>query len=193
MRDRKLSKEESLEVIEEMIALAKRKIDSSGFHFILWGILVIFASLAQYALLKYDFTEFAHWVWFIVPVVGLPIAFIYERRKNRMRGVRGKFDRIYGSLWLAFGITISVAVFVSISNQVNPIAFILLLIGLATFVSAVIYQFIPLMLGAVIFWITALLCPQFDNLNQLLLNAGAIFLGYIIPGIILWNKNRLSV
>ncbi|OYT15819.1 MAG: hypothetical protein B7C24_11100 [Bacteroidetes bacterium 4572_77] len=134
----------------------------------------------------------SNWVWVIMPLIGAPIAFIYEYRKGKKSKTKSKFDKIYSYLWLGFGITLILSIFMSISSNLNPIGNILLLVGLATFVSGAIYRFIPLIIGAIVFWIAAVICPQIDQQSQLLLNALAIFIGYIIPGVLLWRKSKAT-
>lgn len=191
MQDKKLTHEESLQVIQGMIELTKNKMNDTGFHFLLWGILVILASLAQYFMLNDGATSESNWVWVVMTAIGIPIGVIYEYRRRKQASAQGKFDKLYGSLWLGFGITLFASIFVSLSYGINPIASILSLVGLATFVSGAIYRFSPLIAGAVIFWLAAVYCPQLSYKNQLLLYALAIFLGYIVPGILLWQKSQM--
>lgn len=190
MQDKELTHEESLRVIHGMIDLAKNKINDTGFHFLLWGVLVIVASLSQYFMLSKGFESESNWIWVIMTAIGIPIGFMYEYRRERKARGRSKFDRLYGSLWLGFGITLFVGIFVSLSYGINPIAAILSLVGLATFVSGAIYRFKPLIAGAIAFWLAAIICPQIGIENQLLVYALAIFTGYVVPGILLWQKSK---
>ena len=190
MEEKELTHEESLQLIRGMLDLAKNKISETGFHFILWGILVTSACLAQYFMIQNGMAERSHWVWIFMPVVGMPLAFLYEYRKSRKERTNTRFDRLYGYLWLAFGITLIITIFISIASNIAPVAFILVLVGLATFVSGCIFPFTPLIIGAVCIWIAAVLCPFFNPADQLLINAAAIFVGYIIPGILLWNRSK---
>lgn len=192
MEDREISNEEGLEIIQGMIDLAKNKINDYGFHFILWGVLVMASSLTQYFMLASGITD-PHWVWGIMSLIGGPIAIIYEFRKSKRGTVQSKFDKIYGYLWMGFGITMAIAIWVSVMNHINPIAFILSLVGFATFVTGALQRFTPLIAGAVVFWVSAAICPTLGESHQLLINAGAIFLGYIVPGMLLWNKNKKRV
>lgn len=190
MEEKELTHEESLKVIHGMLDMAKNKITDTGFHFLLWGVLVTTACLTQYFMIQNGMGKQSNWVWVFMPVIGIPLAFIYEYRKSRTQRTHTHFDRLYGYLWLSFGITLAIIIFICVSYQVIPIAFILVLVGLATFVSGCIFPFTPLIVGACIVWVTAAICPQFNPLDQLLLNAAAIFAGYIIPGILLWNKSK---
>jgi membrane-associated HD superfamily phosphohydrolase len=190
MQDKELTHEESIHVIQGMIGLARNKINDTGFHFMLWGILVMLASLIQYFMLNNGYTKESNWIWVIMTVIGVPIGIVYEYRRGKKGRTQTKFDKIYGSLWLGFGITLIVSVFVSLSYGINPIASILSLIGLATFVSGAIYRFVPLIIGAIVFWSAAVISPQISFENQLLVYAFVIFLGYIVPGILLWQKSK---
>jgi hypothetical protein len=184
---------QSLDVVHEMIAMARSRIVETGFHFLLWGILVIVASLAQHFLLRVGFGEKSNLVWIGMAVVGAPIAIMYEKRRDKQGNGTTRFDRIYAQLWMGFGIALFVSIFVSIAHTVNPIPFILLLVGLATFVSGAILRFTPLVLGAVVFWITAGLSPWFNSMDFLLVYSASIFIGYVIPGLMLRNKNKANV
>lgn len=190
MKEKNLSQEESLKVIHEMIEMAKNKICETGFHFLLWGCLVISASLLQYIMLQKGMEENSNYVWIIMPLIGFPIAMIYEYKKKKQQGTQTKFDSIYGFLWLGFGITLTLTIVISLYYHLNPIAFILILVGLTTFVSGAIHQFPPLIIGSIAFWISGLLCTQADHQNQLLINAAATFIGYVIPGFLLWKKSK---
>lgn len=190
MKDQSLTHEESLQIIQSMINKAKNKITENGFYFLLWGILVIAACIAQYVLIKTGYYEKSDLVWMIMPLVGVPISIIYGFKQSKKEKTKSHTDRLYSSLWLAFGITLGVIMFVAISMKVSPIPFILALVGLATFVSGAVYKFIPLILGGIIFWISGIACFYFNGPEQLLIDACATFLGYILPGIILFKNSK---
>lgn len=190
MQDKELSHEDSLKLIQGMMDVARNKINETGFHFLLWGFLVIAACLANYFLLLSGVGVQAHLVWPAMTLIGVPVAFLYEYKKRKTERSRSKFDRIYAMVWLGFGITLFFSIYISVSKGVNPIPFILVLVGLATFISGIIYRFTPLIIGACIFWISAVICVQISDLNQLLVDAAAIALGYLIPGLILWRKAK---
>src|ERR1700743_3809048 len=99
-QEKNLSHDESLAIIQNMIATAKNTITDDGFHFMLWGVLVIAASLAQYvlAVLNYHHNELP---WLIMPLIGTPTAFIYEWKKKKTEKVKTHFNRIFGLLWVA--------------------------------------------------------------------------------------------
>ncbi|MBW6481494.1 MAG: hypothetical protein K0B10_00395 [Vicingaceae bacterium] len=175
-----------------MMGIAKNKVTETGFHFMLWGFLIVVASLTQYYLIGNGFGNDSNLVWLIMPVIGVPIAFIYEYKRGKKYQTTTKFDKVYGFLWSGFGITLVITIFISLAHHINPIAFILVLVGLTTFVSAAIYKFTPLLIGSIVFWITGILCVFVAVPEQLLIYAGAIFIGYVIPGLLLWKKSKTN-
>ena len=128
--------------------------------------------------------------WIVIPLVGVPIAFIYEFKRNRKGQTEGYVDFWYRFLWLGFGITLIIIIVISVIQHMSPIPFILAIVGFATFVSGSIYKFKPLIIGGIIFWISSLLCIVFPGPDQLLINAISTLAGYIVPGILLWNKSK---
>jgi len=185
-QEKQLSHTESLAIIQNMIATAKNNLTDDGFHFLLWGFLVIAASIANYYLATINFSNNSL-PWMIMPLVGVPTAFIYEWRKSKHEKVRTLFDSIFGYLWLAVGVSIFAVIFISVKNQLSPIPFILTLVGLGTFVSGNMLKFKSLIFGGIVFWISAFAASFVDPAMQLLINAIATFIGYIIPGILLWR------
>lgn len=190
MKKEELTHEESLVVIQRMVDIAKNKIDESGSHFLLWGVLVILASTTQYIMIESNYADLSYWVWFIMPLVGVKIAFIYEYKRRKKAPTKTKFDKIYNALWLGLGITLALSIFLSVSLKVNPIPFILLLVGLAIFVSGAIFRFNPLIVSALVFWTASMVCLKFEQHHQLVINAVALFLGYIIPRVLLYAKAK---
>ena len=190
MKDQALTHEESLQIIQSMINTAKNKISENGFYFLLWGMLVIIACITQFAMIKMGFGEESNFVWMVMPIVGVPISLIYGFKQSKKENTKSHTDKLYGSLWLGFGITLGVLIFISINLKVSPIPFILALVGLATFVSGAIYKFTPLIIGGIVFWVSGIACIFFNGPEQLLIDAAATFLGYILPGIILWKKSK---
>lgn len=191
MKKETLNHEESLRLIEEMISVAKNKLNENGFHFMLWGVLISCCSLLQYLVLTSYLSINANILWLTVFILGGLAAMVYEIRKSRVNKPITKFDSIYHKLWMAFGVTLFLTIYLCIKLHIVPTAFIMLLAGLATFVSGAIYNFKPLIAGGIVFWIGAFVCSFLNNADQLLLNSFVLIIGYIIPGLLLWKKFKL--
>jgi hypothetical protein len=190
MNDKEITQEESLQIIQQMIDKAKNKVTDDGFHFLLWGILVFTACLVEYIMLKEGAGNMAYLVWIIMPVAGGLVAFFYEWKKQKTSRTRTYIEKISAYIWLGAGITLFLSIFIALSNASSPIPYVLVIIGLATFISGMVISYPPIILGGIVFWISALACIAVTGPEQLLINAGAVVLGYILPGTALWRKYK---
>ena len=190
MNDKEVTHEESLQIIQQMIEKARYKVTDDGFHFMLWGILVFIASLVNYVLIKIKTGDIANIVWIIMPITGGVFAWLYERNKKKITRTQSYADKVSGYVWLSFGITLGLTIFIAIANACSPIPYILALTGLATFISGRIMSFLPFTLGGVVFWLAAIGCIFVPMPEQVLVNGIAILIGYIAPGFAIWRKYK---
>ena len=96
----------------------------------------------------------------------------------------------YGQVWMAFGISLLVGMAVAVVMKFSPVPIILLLAAFATFLSGVLLRFPPLIFGAVVLWVAAIGCLILPAEAHGLLQAGAIVLGYLVPGYLLNAQAR---
>lgn len=185
--------EAQIKLIHAMLGAAQNQITENGFHFLLWGTLVILASLTQYFLIQTGLGNGSNLVWPAMTVIGVPAGIWYESKRKKDASSVSLHDQHYGFLWLGFGITLGVIIFGSIKNNLSPVPFILGLAGLATFASGGIFKYRPLMAGGIIFWMASLCSLFMAGPEQLLINAAGTFLGYVLPGISLWRNQKKNV
>ncbi len=179
---------QSIEIIENMIRESKKSLHRNSFYFILWGILLIPAGVAEYFF--YGQTNY----WIIWPVLGIGggiVSAIYGIRDGKRSGVQTAGDRITSFTWGAFVFTMVIAIIYTVSNHLSPSPMVLLLAGSATFISGGISKFSPFIWGGIILEIGAILCafvfgPEYHGL----IFAVSILLGYVIPGFILRKKEN---
>ena len=121
MENSTLSKEKSLEIINEMIAITRNKLIDDGFHFLLWGNLIVLACIVQFVMI-YFFEKNAesNWVWMIMPLIGVPLSIIYGKKKKEKAQSSDFFSKIYMYLWIGFGISLFLTIFISILYQHSP-------------------------------------------------------------------------
>ncbi len=189
-QEKVLDPQESLRIIRETIDLAKNSFRENGFHFLLWGWLVVIASTMHFylgAIAHYPRPDRA---WMIMVVVGMPVAFIYEWRRGKREQVENLVHNWYGLIWLGFGISMLIAMPLAIRNGLSPVPFILVLSGFATFMSGVLLRFRPLVVGALIIWVGGLACLWLPSDQQLLVQASVTVLGYLVPGYMLNLQSR---
>ena len=183
----KLSQEESLNIITNMITQAKLNVNQSSFHLLIWGWIIFTASIGHFFLLKFTDVQNPQMAWLLV-IPGFIISFIYGWREGRKQKVSTYADRIYTWVWLGFVIVflISYFEFSELGGKINTL--ILLLAGYATFLSGHVLKFKPLIAGGILFWIFSILAFLLGNEYGLLVTAVSVLTGYLIPGYLLKNR-----
>ncbi|GHT50481.1 hypothetical protein FACS189440_17970 [Bacteroidia bacterium] len=204
----KLTEQQSLSVINEMINRAQNNIKKgSGNYMIFWGYLVSATALLNIAfiyLLVYSSKSpnLSFWVWLIM-IPGLIISKWMQRKIDRESIVKTHIDDIIASTWNAFMFAGYLFVFIifvlSFSTHVyvyfyliNPV--LLLFMGVSEYVTAKACRFKPFFYGAISSWTGAVACMCaiifFTNgvAVQMLILAVCMVIGYVIPGIKLNKK-----
>ncbi len=185
--EKMMTGEESLRIISEMINKTKVNIQQGSFHLLFWGWLILVCSLADPLIAR--FTEYSHsyYVWFLA-IPGGFVSMIYGFVNGRKAKVHTYADKLYMWVWMGFLISFLVLFIIQSKNLGTISPYILMLVGFATFVSGFIIKFKPLIIGAVLFWIIAIVvslaAPSVAPYGMPL----AVITGYLIPGYMLKHK-----
>lgn len=176
----KLSPQQSLDLITQMIDQAKGNVRDNSFYYLFWGWVLIGAHIGSFALHRLDF-NYPFVVWLIV-IPAWIISFIYGSRQSKKQNRSSThLEKVNLTLWISFGtLAIVIPFFGSFINyQINPI--ILLVGSIATLTSGAILKYLPLMLGGGLFFIGGLLSFFLSHEMQSLAAASTIALGYLVP------------
>jgi hypothetical protein len=187
MEDKPLSEQESFRLIEQMISTAKREQKDDGKGWILWGWMIFLSSLFTFINLHANwFSPFFFWnsFGFVAIAIGAfeTIKFMFFKRAER---VRTYTKDIHQKLNIGFFVSLMLIIF-SMNLGVDPKKGFALLLGLYGFwilIYGTILNFKPSIIGAYVTWAFAfasLFVKSFDY--TMLLHAGAVLCGYIIPG-----------
>lgn len=184
--DTNFSEKDSLAVIMNMIHSAKADISDESFYYLLWGWLVLIASLTHYTLLHLSI-EMAPIAWMLMPLGGI-ITAVYGYNQNKKENRKTFVDEFMKYVLIAFLVSlVMVLVFMSkLGSSTYPM--ILMIYGIWLFVSGGVLKFKPLMAGGIINWAMAGVAFFVAPDLQLLCIAAAVLLGYIIPGYLLKRK-----
>ena len=191
--EKSLSPQESLRVIRETIDLARHSFHENGFHFLLWGWLVVFASVANYYFVEVHPIPNPGSAWMIMVVIGMPVAMFREWRRSKQEKTRNIVHDWYGMIWLGFGVSMLLVIPMAVRHGLSPVPFILVLVGFATFMSGILLRFKPLLFGAAVIWAAALWCLFLTPSQHLLAQAGSAILGYLLPGYLLNQQSNAHV
>jgi len=185
MKDKQLTKDESLQLITEMIGQAKRNFAKGGsFFFLLWGWVVLIANAGHYVMMQWQLYNKPYLIW-VITIPAMIVTIIYSVQMDKKALVKGHLDRIYGLLWLSVFIcaVIVLAFIPQVQYNMNPI--ILVFAGLGTFLSGSMLRFTPLVLGGFALWAAAIVAFLSPLTDQYLIAAIGILAGYLIPGYLL--------
>ncbi len=187
--EKDMTETESMQLITSMINKAKNRFNETGFLYLLWGWVVLFCCIVQFVAEYFFKNQNAYYVWYITWIV-LVYQIFFLRKKRKARRVRTYTDDINKYVWIVFGICSILLVFILIQlkkyDAINPV--ILVMYGMPTFLSGIILKFKPLVIGAICCWIFAAISPFINFEFQVLLIAGSIIAGWIIPGYLLKAK-----
>lgn len=191
MEEKNLNSKESLELIAHMIQATKSKLEKGGsIHFLVWGYVSLLTTIAVYTALTISHNPNFNWIWFVIPVIGMPIMAFFQSRSPKR--VTSFIDRVIGYVWMVIGGVVIlvpiVAIFVDFRFPILTVIGILLSIGVT--LTGLIIQFKT-------FWISGLLCIIlsfstlfFVGMNQIIIYAVIIITSMIIPGHVLKHKEN---
>jgi hypothetical protein len=210
--DTNLTEQQSLDVITEMINRAQNNIKKgSGNYMIFWGLLVAFTAslnIVLIAVLENPNQSFMVW-WLMVP--GEIISLLMERKQKREAIVKTHIDYIISAVWKGFLLSTIIFILLVFAvsyagktyeyfRMINPV--ILLLIGIAEFVTAKACRYKPFLYGAVAVWTGTLACmfamilatdPWRLTSVQFVIMAICMIISFVIPGFQLNKKAKEHV
>ena len=187
MEEQKLTEQESLLIIQQMIQEAKQEQKDNGMGWIIWGWLLFAASVLTFLNLNMQwFSNYFFWNAFGIASLLLllfsVIRFFFFKKTGK---VKTYTSELFSKLNIGFFISLMLII-VSINRGVNPVQGFSLLLGLYGFwilIYGTALHFRPSVIGAYITWacaLTGLFVDTFDL--TMILHAVAVLCGYIIPG-----------
>ena len=187
-----LTEQESLKIIREMIVTSQNKFKDNSFFFLLWGWLVLIASLSHYFLLMAQY-EHAYLPWPVLMITGMVVSIIAGIRIGRKNKVVSHFDTMIIFLWWGFTITMFLVLLMTGFEKIpwtSTYPLIISLYALGTFVSGGVLKFKPLVFGGIASWIISAIAFFVQPDQVLLLTALSIILSYLIPGYMLKSREE---
>jgi len=173
---------EKLKVIYDMIENSKTRIRENAFFFLLWGWLVLLASLSHFIMMRMGIF-YSFLAWPVIMSVGMIVSVIAGIRMGKRSGYITHIDTAVIYLWYGFFFTLLVVLAFSIGGKIPweiSNALIIAMYGLGTFL-----KFKPLIIGGICCWIIALGVFIVPGEYTLLLVSLSIIIAYLIPGYLL--------
>ena len=181
-----LSGEKSFEIIQQMIQNAKTSYTDNGVGWLLWGTMIFLASLSTYFLVEFNYPNL-YIGWNIFGAIAI-LLLAYNFLKPSQKQVRSYVSEVLRYVDIGFTVCLFVIIF-SMNVSVGPnsgFGYLLMIYAFLMLIQSGALKFKPLMYGAVVNWIGALaIFVNTEFKYDMLISAAAVFMGYIIPGLIL--------
>jgi len=187
MEQDRMTEQESLRLIGEMIGKVKRSYITKGIASIVWGILIIVCSLLTWAQIKLNI-DLGFDVWLLVFVAVIPQIYFSIKEKKEKKFV-GHDEQTMRYVWTAFGICIFILSFYNgFFGSEHITSLFMMLYGLPTFITGGVFKFRPMLIGGVICWILSVASLFTSTATDMLFLAACGLFAWLIPGIILWQR-----
>ncbi len=194
MDNSKIGAEESLQLINTMIQKAKTNFTDNGYGWLIWGTMIFLASLSTYFFIEYQFSNI-FLAWNIFGGIAI-ILLLYNFLKPGKSLARSYVSDVLRYVDIGFAVCLFIIIF-SINISVGPnngFGYLLMIYGFLMLVQSGALQFKPLLYGAIINWIGSMAIFVNKELKyDMLITAIAVFMGYIIPGLILRSQYKKEV
>jgi len=184
--------ESEISMIKQIMDDSKRIVVDDGKGYIIWGALIVIGLLGTYFLILSKLYNYIGWLWIVVIGSGWIFTIIINVVKGHKKKVRTFAGKILGALWFSCGITMTIVGFVGTGSgsfgayTISPMMAVIL--GIAYFVTGVIYGLPWVRNIAAGWWIGAIVTFIWSGMYSLLVFAGMMIVLQIIPGIILYSK-----
>ncbi len=209
--EKELTEKESLDLIAMMINKAKDSYHDTGIGAMMWGTIITICALVRLSEIHFGYRLPFDIYWLtILAIVPQVYISIKEKKERKVKS----YDDIYMDyLWLGFGISIFLMIFIinaifrvwepvsaeyaQLSGQAAAFKFrefiaplFLLLYGMPTFVTGAACKFKPMLWGGLLCWACCLVTIFTTIKIDLLLTAFSAVFAWLIPGIIMERDYR---
>ncbi len=190
--EKQLNEQESLRIIQEMIAKSKTNLGEGSYFYLLWGWLVFISSLSHFILLSVSYKQ-PYILWPFAMALGGILSGIKSRKMHKKSKTKTYIETAIIHLWIGFSISMFIVLFGAAYGKINWVtsnSLIIVLYGLATYVSGGILKFNPLKTGGIASWIIALVSMFLPGQFSMLAIAVSIVVAYLWPGYLLRSKEK---
>lgn len=193
--EEQLSHSQSLGIIEQMIAAAKNEHREKGDGWLIWGWLLFIASTSSIVCILLAKRELIGWIWTGMLVIGFAIGFFISITRKRKAKVTTYVQELLQKLGVGFFVSLFVMILASnIVKTYYAFGYYYILYAFWMYIHGSAIRFRPLIIGAVINWLAAILIffSKDNFLHIMIISSIAILGGYLIPGYMLRNQYKKS-
>lgn len=106
MEEKKLTPQESMEIIARMIEVSKQRIAMPDLRIsVMWALVTIVTAAVVLTASLIGYTPRINLVWFAIPVIGLPLNYLMTPKAESAKGAKTVIDQIGDGIWKTVGFT----------------------------------------------------------------------------------------
>jgi len=186
-----LTPKESLELISDVIRVAKQRQEERGGIYIYWGLIIFVVGLSHYILQEMEAYERIYMPYLFIPLAAALSYLIFPYYKKGKGLGDNKIGSIIGGMWLFTGINMMVVgFFLSQTLGTGTVPVILIREGIALGISGIAVDSRTLIYAGILANLAGVLGFWIDKAYHPLLMAGIAILSLVLPGIILNHAYR---
>lgn len=110
MEDKRLTEQESIYIITEMISRTKERYIGDGNIMLMWGWLTIAVTGLVWLLMLLTNNPASNWAWFLIPAIGGVATPVMAKKSEKKRGAKTYSDKVTSSIWMTVSIVAWAAV-----------------------------------------------------------------------------------
>jgi len=188
---------QSIQVIKEMIMVSQKKLKNDGVLFILWGWIIFYNYISWYVIndivttyqIKMGFEYFAKGL--VVFAFAFSIYYIYRKGKKVTSYIGISLRYVWISLIVCLSL-VNIIIF-NVIHEFNaalqhPIFMVFM--AFAVVITGGILRYKLIIFGGIFFGLLAYMCTYLSLENQMLIEAFAWLIAFIIPGHYLYAKRN---
>ncbi|MEN9686503.1 MAG: hypothetical protein RLZZ28_2289 [Bacteroidota bacterium] len=212
---KKLTEQESLQLITEMIQKAKGNFHENGTGPILWGTVIAVCGICTYFQIEYNWNTGWFSIWYLALIAIIP-QIVIDIRERKQKMVKSHMCVAIDAVWQVYGFAIFALIFyfnmvpgasqTMIQNEgrelmlknlqtgtLEPIrpfvlsqgSLLLLLYGIPTLITGIARNFKPMLIGGILCYVFFVISCFTPNKYDFLMNGLAAIGNWLIPGFIL--------
>lgn len=155
MEEKKISEEESISLIAQMISRTKERYIGDGNIMLMWGYLSAAVAALVWIMLAVTGHPAWNYLWFLIMIVGGILTPVMARKEQSERGMKSYSDRLTSQIWTVIGYTSIAAALMCVAfllvggvdSWMMMLGFALTLVPFAEIVQGIVVNEISMIVG----------------------------------------------
>lgn len=104
MEDKKLTPQESMALIAQMIESSKQRVAMPDLRIsVMWAVLTILTAATVLTAMLINYSPWINLVWLAIPVIGIPANLIMAKKSGVQKGAKTLIDTVSDGIWKTVG------------------------------------------------------------------------------------------